>query len=98
MKLVKAMMLCGFLSLAMGCAHAHRPAHTHTPVVPDAVKARCALTADHPRTCVNRWKDNHSYTHRHGRGHHHRHGHKHAHHTHDDVKAKVQVGVVVPLS
>ncbi|MEM7099743.1 MAG: hypothetical protein AAF541_15860 [Pseudomonadota bacterium] len=74
----------------MGCAHAHKSGvHSHTPPVPDAVKARCAVKADRPRVCIDRWKENHTYTHRHS-------GRHHWGHTH--VKApKVKVAVVVPV-
>ncbi len=86
MKAVFALVLCVF---ATGCAHGHRShSHTHTPVVPDAVKARCAVKAEYPRKCINRWKAEHSYTHSHHRGHHHGHSH---------VKSNVKVGVIVPI-
>ncbi len=90
-KLVLALILTVF---SVGCAHAHKGTHAHTPTVPAAVKADCAVHADYPRKCINRWKDEHTYRHHHSHGHHHNHHHGH-HHNHG--KAKVKVGVVLPI-
>ena len=90
------------LLFATGCAHAHKPLHTHTPSAPDRVKVSCASLAEYPRKCVQRWKNEHSYSHRHagGHGHRHTHGSVHAHahgHAHGKPKVRLGVGVSVPL-
>ena len=92
MKAVFTILLTLFMTTFMGCAHAHKSGlHSHTPPVPDAVKVRCAVKANKTRVCINRWKDNHTYTHRHVGRHHHGHSHNHG------GKANVKVAVVVPV-
>ena len=92
---MKAVVICFFLILSAGCAHAHNNSHTHSAKVPDAVKARCTVKAEFPRKCINRWKNQHTYTHSHANHHHH---HHHAHkHALNHNESKVKLGVVVPI-
>ena len=92
---MKTVLFLVMLMMTTACAHAHRTTHVHTPKAPDSVKAACAVKAEYPRKCVQRWKNNHAYSHAHAHGH--SHGEAHAHHAHGG-KAKVKVGVVVPLN
>ncbi|MEM7078672.1 MAG: hypothetical protein AAF513_08595 [Pseudomonadota bacterium] len=83
---MKALVIAAFCFASLGCANAHQhPQHTHTPKAPNAVKVRCAATAEHPRVCVQRWRDKHSYTHRHANHDHHGHG------------KQAKIAVVVPI-
>jgi len=76
-----------------GVANAHPyGTHSHRPVAPDVVKRACAVKVDHPRVCVNRWKQEHAYTHRHGHGRHYGRGHHRGH-----GKVKVRLGVTFPI-
>ena len=90
---MKAVVICFLLFLSAGCAHAHNNTHSHSAKVPDAVKARCAVKAEFPRKCINRWKNQHTYTHSHANRHH-NHAHKHAF---NHNESKVKLGVVVPI-